>query len=195
MARSGPRAAAAGNVRIIGGRWRGRRLRFPQRSGLRPTGDRLRETLFNWLQPHWAGANCLDLFAGSGALGFEAASRGARRATLIERDPEAVRALRENCTALQAGAEIEIIGADSLAWLAEPRDWDPYDVAFVDPPFAAEQLAATLQLLEASRRLAAGAWIYVETARDRPLPAVPAAWVRHRELVAGNVRCLLFRRI
>lgn len=189
------RSPAAGSVRIIGGRWRGRRLRFPQRAGLRPTGDRLRETLFNWLQPHWGGANCLDLFAGSGALGFEAASRGARRVTLIERDPEALHALHANRAALLAGAEIEIIGADSLTWLTESAAGDPYDIAFVDPPFAAEHLAATLQLLDAGGQLAAGAWIYVETPRERPAPAIPAGWSQHRELVAGTVRCQLFRRI
>lgn len=192
MAQRMARTAAAGSVRIIAGQWRGRRLAFPARAGLRPTGDRLRETLFNWLQPHCPGAHCLDLFAGSGALGLEAASRGAAWVTLVERDPETARALRANCALLGAGMT-EVIEADALAWLAGPPPATPYDIAFVDPPFAAAAPAAALRALAAPGWLAERAWIYLETARDRPPPALPERWCRHREAVAGAVRCQLFR--
>jgi len=192
MAQHRAKPTAAGSVRIIAGQWRGRRLAFPARAGLRPTGDRLRETLFNWLQPHCAGARCLDLFAGSGALGLEAASRGAARVTLVEHDPETVRALRANCALLGAGMA-ELIEVDALAWLAGPPPAVPYDIAFVDPPFAAAALAAALRALAAPGWLAEWAWIYLETARDRPSPALPESWCRHREAVAGAVRCQLFR--
>ncbi len=194
MAQRRAKSAVAGSVRIIAGQWRGRRLAFPARAGLRPTGDRLRETLFNWLQPHCPGARCLDLFAGSGALGLEAASRGAAWVTLVERDPEIARALRANCALLGAGMA-ELIEADARAWLAGPPPPAPYDIAFIDPPFAAAALDATLRALTAPGWLAERAWIYVETARDRAPPALPEGWCGHREMAAGAVRCRLFRRI
>jgi len=194
VTRHRPRGPAAGSVRIIGGQWRGRRLRFPDRAGLRPTGDRLRETLFNWLQPHCAGARCLDLYAGSGALGFEAASRGAARVTLVERDPVTAAALRANRTALDAGSEqLEIIEGEALAWLESTPQ--TYHMVFLDPPFAAAALAPVFAALETRGWLGAGSWIYVEAAREQALPTVPETWSRYREIAAGAVHCLLFRRI
>ena len=175
-------------------RWRGRRLRFPHRTGLRPTGDRVRETLFNWLQPYWPGARCLDLFAGSGALGFEAASRGASPVTLVERDPVVAAALREHRAQLGAdAANLVIRETDALAWLELTPQ--PQDIVFIDPPFADAELETVLFLLESRGWLAAESWIYVETARDRPMPALPATWSKHREIATGAVHCLLFRRI
>ncbi|MAS40920.1 MAG: 16S rRNA (guanine(966)-N(2))-methyltransferase RsmD [Porticoccaceae bacterium] len=189
-----PRKPAAGSVRIIGGHWRGRRLRFPDRAGLRPTGDRLRETLFNWLQPHCAGARCLDLYAGSGALGFEAASRGAARVTLVERDAVTAAALRANQAALDTGqAKLEIVEAEALAWLESAPQTQ--DIVFLDPPFAAAALAPVFAALETRGWLGAGSWIYVEAAREQAVPAAPETWSRYREMTAGAVHCLLFRRI
>lgn len=185
----------AGTVRIIGGRWRGRKLRFPALPGLRPTGDRLRETLFNWLQFEVPGARCLDLFAGSGALGLEAASREAARVTLVEVDPTAAQALRANCALLGADG-VEVIDSDALAWLAQPAPAaESCAIVFLDPPFAGDLLARAIPLLEASGRLAASTWIYVETAREQALPELPPNWHLHREKCAGEVRCRLFRRV
>ncbi len=192
MARHKANTAAAGNVRIIAGQWRGRRLTFPERQGLRPTGDRLREMLFNWLQPHWPGARCLDLFAGSGALGLEAASRGAAWVTLVERDPEAARALRANCALLGTEA-VEVFERDALDWLARSPPARPYDIVFIDPPFADAVLDAALRGLTLPGWLATPAWVYLETARERPPVALPTGWLRHREKLAGAVHCQLFR--
>ena len=144
-------------VRIIGGSWRSRLISFPPRIDLRPTPDRARETLFNWLGQDLSGKTCLDLFAGSGALGFEAASRGARRVVMVERDAAAFRALRTNAAALDAGA-VELKRADALEFLRD--DKAHYDVVFIDPPFRAEYLPRVFAAL--SQRLATGAMVHVE---------------------------------
>lgn len=192
MVRQKTNLAAAGSVRIIAGQWRGRRLTFPGCQDLRPTGDRLREMLFNWLQPHWAGARCLDLFAGSGALGLEAASRGAVAVTLVERAPAAAYALRANCALLGADA-VEVVEGDALDWLVGPPPAQPYDIVFVDPPFADAALDLVLQTLAGPGWLAAPGWVYVETARHRIPPAVPPGWSVHREKLSGGVHCRLYR--
>ena len=180
--------APPGYVRIIAGRLRGSRLPVPAMPGLRPTSDRLRETLFNWLQGEVEGARVLDLFAGTGALGLEAASRGAADVVLVEREPALVRSLDETLRRLKVNtARVE--QADALAWLArgpEPR----FDLVFLDPPFPAGlwQLAAQAVL----PWLAAQAWIYVELARAAEfLP--PHYWRLHRETSTRDVRGLLFR--
>ena len=183
-----------GVVRIIAGRWRGRKLVFPALPGLRPTGDRLRETLFNWLQPLLPGARCLDLFAGSGALGLEAASRNAALVSLIESNPAVAQALRDNCALLEAGVA-EVINTDALAWLARRSPpTDPYTIAFLDPPFAGDLLKRAIPALEASGVLAAPAWIYLETACGQALPELPPNWHLNREKCSGDVCCRLFRR-
>ena len=128
-----PRGAGPpGRLRIVGGEWRGRRLPVLDQPGLRPTPDRVRETLFNWLAPLITGARCLDLFAGSGALGFEAASRGAGRVVMIEKSANVVRVLRENRLLLDA-RQVEVIHADAGPWLAGQAE--PFDLVFLDPPF------------------------------------------------------------
>lgn len=133
-------------VRIIGGEWRSRILTFPVQEGLRPTPDRVRETLFNWLGQYLVGKTCLDLFAGSGALGFEASSRGAKQVTLIEQSPKVVAALHENAAKL--GAEnVTIQRADGLRWLG--ANADVYDVIFLDPPFQSGALDQLLSLVRA----------------------------------------------
>ena len=180
-----------GTVRIIGGRWRGRRLRFPPVPGLRPTPDRVRETLFNWLAPIVPGARCLDLYAGSGALGLEALSRGARELVMVEADPRAARALREHARSLDAGA-LEVVQAPVERFLEGPGR--PFDVVFLDPPYRRGLVAPACARLEAGGWLAPEAWIYVEAERELdPLP-VPANWAVHRRQHAGQVEGWLLHR-
>jgi 16S rRNA (guanine966-N2)-methyltransferase len=183
------RGARARVLRIIGGTWRGRKLRFPAAELIRPTPDRVRETLFNWLGARVAGARCLDLFAGSGALGLEALSRGAAHLTFVESNSAAVRALRARLEEWGAqGATVE--HGDALRYLAgEPQ---PFDVAFLDPPFAAQLLAAAAALLEERGWLRSGALIYVECAARSPLPRLPAGWAPLRAKQAGEVGYHLF---
>lgn len=178
-------------VRIIGGRWRGRRLRFADIRGLRPTSDRNRETLFNWLQPCLPGAHCLDLFAGSGALGFEAASRGADSVTLVELSRAAVTMLRDNARVL-AGDNMDVVRADARHFLQSAPS--PMNIVFLDPPFGADLLGTTCDLLERNGWLATDACIYLEADKTAGLPALPSGWdlVRRRE--AGQVVYALARR-
>ena len=183
-------AAAPGRVRIIGGHWRGSKLHVADRLGLRPTADRVRETLFNWLQPHLPGAHCLDLFAGSGALGFEAASRGAAGCVLVERDPDLARLLRANATRLQA-SQLEVATADAVAFLAAAAS-PLFDIAFVDPPFTAGDYDRILASLQA--RLAPQAFVYVESPRDAHY-ATPPDWRAHREGSTRDVRYVLHHRV
>ena len=147
-----------GKVRIIGGRWRGTRLEVPWIDGLRPSSDRVRETLFNWLQGQIVGARCLDLFAGSGALGFEAASRGAREVVMIERDARAAAGLRDAAQRLQA-TQVEVVEGDAVAWLQRHPDRE-FDLVFVDPPFAASLHQTALDRL--TPWLAPEAQVYLE---------------------------------
>jgi 16S rRNA (guanine(966)-N(2))-methyltransferase RsmD len=171
--------AARNKVRIIGGAWRSRIIAFTPRADLRPTPDRVRETLFNWLGQDLTGKCCLDLFAGSGALGFEAASRGARRVVMVERDPAAWRALQANAQTLAANT-VELKRADALEFLR--ADDGCYDVVFVDPPFRADCLAQVLPLL--GPRLAAEAQVHVEAPQA---PQLPPGWEVWRSGRAGAV--------
>ncbi|HQU16210.1 MAG: 16S rRNA (guanine(966)-N(2))-methyltransferase RsmD [Chromatiales bacterium 21-64-14] len=177
--------AARNRLRIIGGRWRGRPVPFPPVPGLRPTPDRVRETLFNWLQPVIAGARCLDLFAGSGALGLEAASRGAAEVVLVERETRVVEGLQDLVRRLDA-PEVQVVRADALAWLANPVR--AFDVVFLDPPFAeSELLADCARRLEDGGWLAPGAYLYLEAGGRAGLPPLPAAWRLVRSKRAGRV--------
>lgn len=175
----------ANRVRIIGGAWRSRQLRFPDRESLRPTPDRVRETLFNWLGQDLGGLACLDLYAGSGALGFEAASRGAARVVMVERDREAFRALQASAAALAAGA-VELANADALEFLRGDRG--RYDVIFLDPPFGGDDLERAMPLLPP--RLTAGGLVYCEGGARRP---APAGWTVWRDGRAGQVRFQLLK--
>lgn len=183
----------AGKVRIIGGRWRGTRLNVGDAPGLRPTSDRVRETLFNWLQPMLAGARALDLFAGSGALGMEALSRGAAAAVLVERDPALAAELRALAARLPGGEAARVVQADALAWLAQPPAAGEagFDLAFVDPPFAAGLWDAVWPAL--LPRLAPSAWLYVEAPLDAAF-ALPAGWTPHRDGATREVRYAVYRR-
>jgi 16S rRNA (guanine966-N2)-methyltransferase len=180
----------AGKVRIIAGRLRGSRLAVPDRPGLRPTPDRVRETLFNWLAPVIDGARCLDLFAGTGALGIEALSRGASECALIESDRDLARRLRENIERLKVeGARV--IETDAMAYLSGTAQ--RFDIAFVDPPFGANLWSESMRRLETRGWLAESAWIYVESPLDAA-PEPPPRWMLHRENRAGAVRYALYRR-
>jgi 16S rRNA (guanine966-N2)-methyltransferase len=179
-----------GAVRIIGGRWRGTRLAVADAPGLRPTSDRARETLFNWLQPKLPGARVLDLFAGSGALGLEALSRGAREALLVERDPRLVESLRDVVARLQAGGQAQVVRADALAWLDAPLH-GRFDLVFLDPPFDAGLWPEVLARLPPW--LSAEAWLYVEMPLAAAVPPGPE-WLPHREGSTREVRYALYRR-
>jgi 16S rRNA (guanine966-N2)-methyltransferase len=172
-------------LRIIGGTYRGRRLPIPDQPGLRPTADRVRETLFNWLAPVLPGARCLDLFAGSGALGLEAASRGAGEVVLVERSEGVARQLRANCVTLGA-CVVQVIRADALTWLGGPSR--PFDIVFLDPPFAESMLAPACALLADRGWLAPDARVYLETADRSGFPPLPADWELIRDRSAGQVR-------
>ncbi len=177
MAKS--REASAGHVRIVGGVWKKSVLHFPGTGELRPTPDRVRETLFNWLGQDLTGLSCLDLYAGSGALGFEAASRGASRVVLVERDQAAASALRANAARLSA-AGLEIVGGDAMGFLSAAKE--RFDVVFLDPPFRQNVLPDVLGRLP--RALNNGSRVYVEA------PAAlepPAGWVELKRSRAGRV--------
>ncbi|KGQ18543.1 Methyltransferase [Lysobacter dokdonensis DS-58] len=184
------RDPSAGHVRIVGGRWRGTKLRVPDRPGLRPTSDRVRETLFNWLLPMLPGARVLDLFAGTGALGFEALSRGAASAVLVEHDREAAGFLREAAARLQGGDAAQVVQADAMAWLhAQPEA--SFDLAFVDPPFDANLWGGVLPVL--APRMRPDAWLYVEAPATDSAPP-PEGWRLHREGRTREVRYALYRK-
>lgn len=190
-ARAKSSAGGVGSVRIIAGRWRGTRLPVPDRPGLRPTSDRVRETLFNWLQPVLPGARVLDLFAGSGALGLEAASRGAAHVQLVEADPQLAQALAAAAARLDGEGRVTVRRGDALAFLREDAG-ERWDIAFVDPPFAADLWPAVLALLPT--RLSADAWLYVESPAGHA-PDLPADWALHRESGTRDVRYALYRRV
>jgi 16S rRNA (guanine966-N2)-methyltransferase len=170
-------------LRIIGGAWRGRKIEFATVPGLRPTPNRVRETLFNWLAPVIRDSRCLDLFAGSGALGLEAASRGAGQCVLVERDGAVARQLHAEAARLGAG-QVEIISADALRWLAGAAR--PFDIVFLDPPFHSELLQGCIDRLEQGGWLADEAWIYVESAAGSEL-SLPGNWSWYRDKRAGQV--------
>jgi len=169
---------AANRVRIIGGQYRRRLLDFPDGAGLRPTPDRVRETLFNWLGQDLPGWTCVDLFAGSGALGFEAASRGAARVVMIERDRKAADALEKNRVVLGAG-QVDILRADALAWLANNRE--TFDLVFIDPPFESDLSEGVLADL--ARHLKSGGHAYVEQATA---VVAPPGFIIYRSGRAGR---------
>ncbi|EKM0531207.1 16S rRNA (guanine(966)-N(2))-methyltransferase [Cronobacter turicensis] len=186
-----PTSSGSGQIRIIGGQWRGRKLPVPDSPGLRPTTDRVRETLFNWLAPYLVGARCLDCFAGSGALGLEALSRYAADATLLEMERGVAQQLQKNLATLKSSAA-KVVNTNTLNFLSQ--NGEPHDIVFVDPPFRKGLLEETLNLLETRGWLAPQALIYVESEVENDLPPVPASWQLHREKVAGQVAYRLYLR-
>ncbi|UPG86875.1 16S rRNA (guanine(966)-N(2))-methyltransferase RsmD [Luteibacter aegosomatis] len=179
----------SGRIRIIGGTLRNSRLDVPDLPGLRPTTDRVRETLFNWLQPVIEGSRCLDLYAGTGALGIEALSRGAAMLTFVEREPKLVAALKANLARLKV--EASVVADDASRWLK--GGGKPFEVVFMDPPFADGEWEKGAALLEEGGWLSDSAWIYVESPRAKDL-ALPVTWRPHRQGQAGDVAYALYRR-
>lgn len=196
MARVGKRAggpsrnSSAGRFRIIGGEWRGRRLALPPGNDVRPTPDRVRETLFNWLAPVIAGARCLDLYAGSGALGLEALSRGAAEATFVDRSPAVTRQLAAHLEALHCERG-EILRMDALRYLERPPA--PFDIVFLDPPYRGGLLAPALAQLFAAGWVAPAASVYLEHESGMDPPPAPHGWHLFRSAAAGQVRYHLLR--
>ena len=184
-------ASDRGRLRIIGGRWRSRRLAFPDLGDLRPTPDRVRETLFNWLQAAVPRSLCLDLFAGSGALGFEAASRGADQVVMVEKNRTAISALKQNIDMLGAD-NIHLVDGDALDWLE--RNQMRFDIVFLDPPFRAGLLNRCCERLESGKNLAENAKIYIEHARGDEDIRIPGNWECVKNKSAGLVSYKLFSR-
>jgi 16S rRNA (guanine966-N2)-methyltransferase len=189
-ARNARAVLAPGRIRIIGGSLRGSKLDVLDAPGLRPTPDRVRETLFNWLMPVIDGARCLDLFAGTGALGIEALSRGAAAVDFVESDVQLVALLRANLSRLKQTATVHAMSASRFIESAH----DPYDIIFIDPPFAENLWESTIEAIEAKSLLTEMAWVYVESPADYSI-VPPASWQLHREGRAGAVRYALYRRV
>ncbi len=185
-----PAQGNAGKLRIVAGTLRGSRIDVIERDGLRPTSDRVRETLFNWLAPMIAGTRCLDLFAGTGALGIEAISRGAGSCTFIERDRDLARHLQATLDRLKID-NAHVVNADAMNWLSGPAQ--AFDLVFLDPPFSAGLWGDAAARLESGGWLADAAMIHVESAVGSSL-ALPANWHLHRETRAGAVQFALYRR-
>ena len=182
-------------VRIIGGDWRSRKITFLEGEGLRPTPDRVKETLFNWLRSVTPGAKCLDLYSGSGALAFEALSRGATQATLVDVSAQVCRLLRENIQSLKA-QNADVIQADAINWLKSlPADiGQRFDLVFIDPPFRKDLIEQIAELLESRNILANDAMIYIETEKELEKLRLPVNWSLYREKVAGQVCYRLYNR-
>jgi 16S rRNA (guanine966-N2)-methyltransferase len=184
-------ASAGGQIRLIGGLWRGRKLPVLDSEGLRPTTDRVKETLFNWLMFDVRGCRCLDLFAGSGSLGFEALSRGAAEVVLVEKDPRVARQLQHNLASLP-GARGQVLNTDALAMLQAAAT--PFDLVFLDPPFHRELLAETCRLLEQGGWLADDAKLYIEREQGSQALSLPANWRLLKDKQAGQVCYQLYQR-
>jgi len=180
------RGSPPGRLRIVAGKWRSRLLNIASVPGLRPTAERIRETLFNWLATRVHGKRCLDLYAGTGALGFEALSRGAASVTFVEKSRVAAATLREASDQLDAaGARIEC--GDAIEFLRSGCQ-ERYDLVFLDPPFADDSLAELCRLLNEHDFLSTSALVYLEQEKANRPPDLPDGWTVAHEKIAGNVR-------
>lgn len=195
MARSAKRPASQSQkksqLRIIGGQWRGRKLAFTPAEGLRPTTDRVRETLFNWLAPSMHDAHCLDLFAGSGALGLEALSRGAATCDFVDSAAAAVQQIATHLNTLNATTRGQCYPLAAGEFMQTPRR--VYDIVFIDPPFGKALAEPTCALLAEHGLLAAGALVYLETETNSSTASLPADWTLHRDKTAGAVAYRLYQ--
>ena len=185
------KSGKSNSVRIIAGDWRGRRLQVADVPGLRPTGDRSRETLFNWLQPWIVAADCVDLFAGTGALGFEAASRGAASVLMIEKHPQALAVLRQSIEQLQA-EQVNLLAGGAMS-LIEDFKPDSFDLVFVDPPFDSNLGGLVFERLDKNDCVRRGGFIYIESPAAKVIPPLPG-WSVWREQQLGEVCMQLFRK-
>ena len=181
-----------GRLRIVAGKWRSRLLDIADVPGLRPTSERIRETLFNWLAPTIAGSRCLDLFAGTGALGLEALSRGAAHVVFVEKSRKAVETLEHNIDLVGAACAATVHRADAFEFTAQ-SERGPFEVVFLDPPFAADMLDDLCRLLDQGTLLAKGALIYIEEGNAKPTVNIPTGWQTLRTKAAGNVRYSLLK--
>jgi 16S rRNA (guanine966-N2)-methyltransferase len=189
-----PGQAAMGDVRIIGGDWRGRKLPVLMAEGLRPTSDRVRETVFNWLQFEVPGANCLDVFSGTGVLGFEALSRGAKSVTFLELSKPVAEQIKTNLITLKCPANqvAQVVQGDSLQWLDQPAK-QAFDIIFLDPPFHQGLMQSAVDKLFISGIVSSHqAWLYLEQEKNLPWPTLPEGWTCHREKTTSQVRFGLF---
>ena len=193
MAKKPTQSARASSIRIIGGEWRSRKLTVPDAPGLRPTPDRVRETLFNWLAPTIQGARVLDAFTGSGALFLEALSRGASTGVAIDANTNAVNNLRRNLAVLQCD-DAEVLRVDSLQYLSSKTE-QGFDIVLLDPPFHQDLLLSACQLLEDNNWLNKGAWIYTESEQAPSSLGVPSTWRLHREKHTGQVHYALWQKV
>lgn len=185
-------------LRIIGGEWRGRKLCFPDVPNLRPTPDRVRETIFNWLAPMIHGARCLDLFAGSGALGLEALSRGAAFTTFVDSHKKVIQTLQDHLELLNANDKAEVLQMDGVKFLSHDNFINTeariYDLVFLDPPYHLDFMQKVVPLLEANGWLADNAMLYLEIEKRQSLPELPENWKQLKEKTAGEVNYFLFQR-
>lgn len=179
-----------GQIRIIGGQWRGRKLPVVNEVGLRPTGDRMKETLFNWLMHETTDATCLDLFAGTGALGFEAASRYAKSVVLIEKSKIAAAKIKDNITKLKS-ANLTLLQIDALEYLNQ-KPSTPFDIIFIDPPFRQGLLNEVIEKIMVNELTQLGSHIYIETEREAVIEKIPSNWSLIKEKISGQVCYRLF---
>jgi len=186
---AGKKKSRQGQLRIVAGNWRSRLLQIADVPGLRPTAERIRETLFNWLSPRIHGARCLDLCAGTGALGIEALSRGASSVVFVERSPVATKTLKANIASLCASGA-EVLNIDAQEYLAG-SNVEAFDIVFIDPPFAGDLQHELCRLLTEQQWLADDARVYVEMDRAQPELRLPENWLELKNKTAGNVRYVL----
>ena len=185
-------AKGSNQLRIIGGDWGGRKLRFPDAPNLRPTPDRVRETVFNWLAPMIHGAKCLDLFAGSGALGLEALSRGAAFTTFVDSHKKVTQALKSHLDLLNANEKAKVFTMDGVKFLK--GEAIKYDLVFLDPPYHLDFMQKVVPLLEDNDWLNDKAMLYLEIEKRQALPVLPENWIKLKEKTAGEVNYFLFQR-
>lgn len=182
---------SANQVRIIAGKWRGRKINFQEGQGLRPTTDRLRETLFNWLAPVIEGSHCLDLFAGSGAIGFEALSRGAQKVLLVDQSLAVLKSLKENIQSLQCES-VELHLKESLRFLKKYTG-EPFDIIFLDPPFYIGLAQKAINLIFQHDILKQNGYLYLEQEHKAPMPVFPKKWEILKDEKRGHVRVFLMK--
>ena len=191
-------AKGSNQLRIIGGEWRGRKLRFPDAPNLRPTPDRFRETIFNWLAPMIHGARCLDLFAGSGALGLEALSRGATFTTFVDSHKKVTQTLETHLDLLNSNDKAEVLQMDGVKFLSHEKflntEAKKYDVVFLDPPYHLNLMEKVVPLLEENDWLTNNAMLYLEIEKRQSLPELPDNWSQLKDKTAGEVSFFLFQR-
>lgn len=191
-------AKGLNQLRIIGGEWRGRKLCFPDAPNLRPTPDRVRETIFNWLAPMINGAHCLDLFAGSGALGLEALSRGAASTTFVDSHKKVVQTLKSHLDLLSSNDRAKIFEMDGVKFLSKDKfkisEANKYDLVFLDPPYHLDFMQKVVPLLEDNGWLNDNAMLYLEIEKRQTLPELPKNWGMLKDKTAGEVHYFLFQR-